>query len=63
MNVETGQIKPESELTEAEKRSGKWVMLPNGVKYITHKSMSKSELKREEYMERVRQKNLEGVNV
>lgn len=32
MNIETGEIKPESELTAADRASGKWVLLPPGYK-------------------------------
>jgi hypothetical protein len=63
MNSETGEIKKLSELTEAERKSGKWVKLPAGVNYLPSKPLTKSELKREEYMKRVLEKKAEGLNV
>jgi len=63
MNIDTGQIKREDQLTEAERNSGRWIQLPNGVRYLQSKPLSKSELKRETYMARVREKKREGINV
>lgn len=71
MNIETGEIKKISELTEEEKKSGKWVELPGEMSKLQYpargfdppKSKSRSELKREEYMRRVAEKKRVGENV
>ncbi len=70
MNTETGEVKPFSELTDEERNSGKWIPLPGGVRWqkdlnapSAPKILNKSDRKRVEYMKKVAQKKLEGVNV
>ena len=62
MNTETGQIKEWEHLTEAERKSGKGVKLPQGVKFVDQ-PMSQSDIRREEYMRQVLEKKKSGVNV
>lgn len=65
MNTETGQIKDEKDLTEEEKKSGKWVKFfeRDGKKVFVHeRKKTKSELKREEYAKRVAEKRASGEN-
>ncbi len=56
MNTETGQIKRLEDLTEEEKKSGKWIEMKGlaGVEFPPSVPLSKSDLKREAYMQRVK---------
>lgn len=69
MNTETGQIKPWNELTEEEKKSGKWIELPGEWASLNPgwkpdlRPVSKSDQKREEYMRQVAEKKKSGQNV
>ncbi len=58
MNTETGQIKRLEDLTEEEKKSGKWIEMKGlaGIDFPPSAPLSKSDLKREAYMERVKEK-------
>jgi hypothetical protein len=69
MNTDSGRLKKWEELTQTEIESGKWVPAPNGaelrdgIPYLHGRPVSKSDLKRELYMRRVREKRAEGENV
>ena len=58
MNTETGHIKRLEDLTEEEKKSGKWKELKGleGVRFPESRPISKSDLRREAYMEKLKQK-------
>lgn len=65
MNVDTGEIRDWSELTEELKKDPKWMPLKEALltraNQLTGKS--KSDLRREDYMRRVLEKKKEGVCV
>lgn len=74
MNIETGQVKRLEELTEQEKKSGKWVELPEDMRDLEFLKKtpqpdsapiykSKSDRRRDGYMNRVEEKRKLGVNV
>ena len=62
MNVDTGEVKRLQDLTEEERKSGKWIELPKQFGNLRFPK-SKSDLKREAYMQRVLEKKKVGENV
>lgn len=64
MNVETGEVKMWDQLTDADKKSGKWIELPNGFTELNLNAFkSKSDVRRDAYMSKVAEKKKQRVNV
>jgi hypothetical protein len=62
MNTDTGQIKGWDSLTEEEKKSGKWFPISPDTTGREIRELSKSEIKRRQYMDRVAEKTKNGEN-
>lgn len=65
MNTKTGEVKEVKDMTEEEKASGDWLPFfeRSGRKVFVHKQhKTKSDKRREEYMQKVAAKRAEGEN-
>ena len=56
MNSDTGKMKRYDDMTEEEKKSGKFFPVPEGMPISEIKTLSRSQQKREEYMKEVYEK-------